>query len=59
VKVRWSVIITNYELWKQTNEIKITEQMTRCKWNWICHTPRKENALRRRLWSETHKDKGK
>jgi hypothetical protein len=44
VKVRWPVIITNDELCKQTNEIKITEQITRRKWNWIGHTFRKENV---------------
>jgi hypothetical protein len=38
VKVRWPVIITNDEQWKQINEIKITEQIIRCKWNWIGHT---------------------
>jgi hypothetical protein len=32
------------ELWKQTNEIKITEQITRCKWNWISPILRKEYA---------------
>jgi predicted ArsR family transcriptional regulator len=45
VKERWTLIITNDELRKQTNEIKITEQITRRKWNWICHTLRKENAV--------------
>jgi hypothetical protein len=44
VKARWPVIITNDELWKQTSEIKITEQITRHKLNWIGHTLRKENA---------------
>jgi hypothetical protein len=39
------VIITNDELWEQTNEVKITEQITRRKWNWIGHTLRKENAI--------------
>jgi hypothetical protein len=43
--VRWTVIIRNNELWKQTNEIKITEQITRCKLNWIGHTLRKEKAV--------------
>jgi hypothetical protein len=38
--------MTSYdELWKQTNEIKITEQITRRNWNWIGHTLRKENAI--------------
>jgi hypothetical protein len=41
---RRPVIITNGELWKQTNKIKITEQITRRKWNWIGHTPREQNA---------------
>jgi hypothetical protein len=45
VNVRWTVIITLDELWKQTNEIKITEQITRRKWNWISCTLRKENAI--------------
>jgi predicted ArsR family transcriptional regulator len=43
--VRLSVIITNEELWKQANELKITEQITRRKWNWIGHTLRKENEI--------------
>jgi hypothetical protein len=43
--VRGPVTITNDELWKQTNETKMTEQITRCKWNWIGHTLRKENAI--------------
>jgi hypothetical protein len=38
VKVRRPLTITNYELRKQTSEIKITEQVTRRKWNWIGHT---------------------
>jgi hypothetical protein len=45
VNVRWPVIITNYELWKQTNEIKISEQIPLHKWNWICLTLRKKNAI--------------
>ncbi|PNF22462.1 hypothetical protein B7P43_G15247 [Cryptotermes secundus] len=28
-----------------SNELKITEQITRRKWNWISHTLRKENAV--------------
>jgi hypothetical protein len=43
--VRWPIIITNDELWKQTNKIKVTEQITRRKWNWIGHTLRKGNAI--------------
>jgi hypothetical protein len=43
--VRWSAIITNDELWKQTNEIKITEQITRRKWSWIGHTLQNKNAV--------------
>jgi hypothetical protein len=46
VKVRWPVIITNDELWKQTNEIEITEQITRYNWNRIGHILRKENAVK-------------
>jgi hypothetical protein len=38
-------MITNDELWKQTNEIKITEQITRRKWNWISHAVCKEMAI--------------
>jgi hypothetical protein len=38
-------MITNDELRKQTNEIKITEQITRRKWNWIGHAVCKENAI--------------
>jgi hypothetical protein len=45
LKVRLPVIVTNDELWKQTNEIKITEQITRRKWNCISHTVQKENAI--------------
>jgi hypothetical protein len=43
--VIWPVIIANDELWKQKNEIKITEQITRHNWNWIGHTFRKNNAI--------------
>jgi hypothetical protein len=43
--VRWPVIITNEELWKQTNEKKIAEQLTRRKWNWFGHALRKGNAV--------------
>jgi hypothetical protein len=39
------IIITNDQLWEQTNKIKTTEQITRRKWNWIGHTLRKENAI--------------
>jgi hypothetical protein len=45
VNVRLPVIISIDELWKQSNEIKITEDITRRKWNWIGHTLRKENAV--------------
>jgi hypothetical protein len=41
--VRWAVI-TN-EPSKHTNEVKITEQITRRKWNWIGQTLRKENEV--------------
>jgi hypothetical protein len=43
--VRLPVVITNDELWKEINEIKITEGIARRKWNWIGHTLRKENAV--------------
>jgi predicted ArsR family transcriptional regulator len=43
--VRWPVIGTNNELWRQANEIKITEQITRRKWNWMGNTLRKDNAI--------------
>jgi hypothetical protein len=33
----------------ETNEIKITEEITRHKQNWIGHTLRKKNAVVRRL----------
>jgi hypothetical protein len=56
--VRWPIRITNEELWKQTNEIKITKQITRRKWNRVGHTLRKEMQLRGRSWSGAHKDKG-
>jgi predicted ArsR family transcriptional regulator len=38
---------------KQTNEIKITEQLTRRKWNWIGHTFRKETVIEKeaREWN--------
>jgi hypothetical protein len=38
MKMRCPITITNDELWKQTNEIKTTEQIIRHKWNWIGHT---------------------
>jgi hypothetical protein len=38
VKGWWPLTITKDELWKQTNEIKIIEQITRCKLNWIGHS---------------------
>jgi hypothetical protein len=34
----------------------ITEEITRRKWNWTGHTHQK---LKRKLWSGTHKNKGK
>jgi hypothetical protein len=43
--VRWPVTVSNDEIWKQKNEIKITEQTTRRKWKWIGHTLRKENTF--------------
>jgi hypothetical protein len=48
IEVRCPVIITNDELWKETNEIKITEQITGRKWNLIGHTLRKENAIEKK-----------
>jgi hypothetical protein len=38
-------VICNDELWQQTNEIKITDHITRRKWNWIGEALRKENAI--------------
>jgi hypothetical protein len=38
-------LIAYDELWKQTNEIKIAEQITRRRWNWIGHTLRKDNVI--------------
>jgi hypothetical protein len=37
--------MTNDKLWKLTNEIKITEEIIRRKWNWIGSTLQKENAI--------------
>jgi hypothetical protein len=60
--VRCPIIITNDELRKQTNEIKITEQITRLKWNWIGHCLRKENAVEKEAmgWNpqEQRKEEG-
>jgi hypothetical protein len=57
--VRWPVIIIkNGELWKETTEIKITEQITRLNVSGSAiHFERKMQS--RRLWNGTHKDKGK
>jgi hypothetical protein len=53
-------MITNDELWKQTNEIKITEQITRRKWNWIGHTLQRENAIKKEAmeWKPQGRRKG-
>jgi hypothetical protein len=53
------VIITN-ELWKQTSEIKITEERTGRKWNWIGHIFRKENTIEKEAmeWNPQGQKKG-
>jgi hypothetical protein len=49
VKMGWPVITTNDELWEQKNEIKITEQITRRKWNLISRKLRQENAIEKAM----------
>jgi hypothetical protein len=44
MNLKWTVKITNEELWRITKQQPIEIQIKRRKWNWIGHTLRKEAA---------------
>ena len=41
LNIRWPEIISNNDLWQQTNQDPIPQQIARRKWRWIGHTLRK------------------
>ena len=41
LNIRWPETISNAELWRQTNQDPIGQQIARRKWRWIGHTLRK------------------
>ena len=51
LKIRWPEIISNKDLWQQTNQEPISKQIARRKWKWISHTLRKpqDNITRQAL----------
>ena len=42
IKIRWPDTISNTELWRQTKQDPIAQQISRRKWRWIGHTLRKK-----------------
>jgi len=51
-KIRWPEKISNTELWNQTNQQTINEEILKRKWGWIRHTLRKpvSNITRQALF---------
>ena len=43
LNIHWPEVISNEELWRRTEEIEMSMQIKRWKWNWIGHTLRKGN----------------
>ena len=43
LNICWLEVISNEELWKRTEETKMSVQIKRQKWNWIGHMLRKGN----------------
>ena len=41
LNIHWPEVISNEELWRRAEEIEISTQIKRRKWNWIGHTLRK------------------
>lgn len=44
LKIFWPNVISNEELWRRTNMEKISQIITRRKWNWIGHTLRRPDG---------------
>ena len=44
LKIRWPGKTSNRDLWEQTNQEPITQQICRRKWRWIGHTLRKPSS---------------
>ena len=60
LKIRWPDTISNQDLWNQTNQDPINQQISRRKWKWIGHTMRKpiNNITRQALqWNPQGKRK--
>ena len=43
--IHWLEVISNEELWRRAEEIEISIQIKRRKWNWIGHTLRKGHDI--------------
>ena len=41
LRIHWPETISNAELWEQTNQIQVKDEITQRKWRWIGHTLRK------------------
>jgi hypothetical protein len=41
LKIRWSVTISNKDLWERINQVPAEEEIRRRRWRWIGHTLRK------------------
>ena len=41
LRIHWPETISNTELWEQTNQIQVKDEITQRKWRWIGHTLRK------------------
>lgn len=44
LRIWWPRKITNVDLWRQTNQERINNQIQSRKWGWIGHTLRKEST---------------
>jgi len=50
LNIHWPEVISNEELWRRAEEIEISTQIKRQKWNWIGHTLRKgEDTIEREV----------
>ena len=63
LKIHWLEVISNEELWRRAEEIEISTQIKRRKWNWIGHTLKKrQDTIEREVmdWNpQGHRKRGR
>ena len=47
LNISWPDVVTNQQLWTRTDQIPISQEILKRKWNWIGHTLRKQNSIER------------